>query len=92
MEVTSKEKAGQFVLNRDTQLVESLINAIESKILTSWVPGGRVLVYPDVVFRKGLEYALKMNAIRTAQTLYENAGWSFKYNSSQRDGDWIEVK
>src|ERR1044072_3769211 len=97
LNITPKEQAVKLAKERDTLLVELLVKAIEERVRTRWSPDthfSRVLVYPDEVWHSEgiIEFDRRMAAVNTVVSMYNAAGWEARYNNSQRDGDWIEVK
>lgn len=91
--VTTKQEAIHFAAERQNKLVQRLIDETEKNIANKYVEDGRIIVYPDEIFHEPeLTFEEKHNAIKTFLHLYNSNGWEAKYETSQRDGSWIEVK
>lgn len=90
--ITSKQEAIDQANIRVGEAATSLIAAIEQKIKTQWVQSSRIFVYPSELLSADIKYANRLAIIDTVVGLYKSAGWEAKYETSQRDGDWIELK
>ncbi len=92
-QITSKEKARDRANIRMGESFQNFIKYVEGKIATTYVEGHRVLIYPnDVAGYKHLPYEEQAAIRSTVLSMYRSQGWEAKYENSQRDGPWIELK
>jgi len=89
--ITTKEKATDRANIRVGEIATKLIGEIEKQLVTKWVPGDRITIWLRDLLGS-VDYPNKKAVINTILAMYESAGWEATYNSSQRDGDWIEIK
>lgn len=91
--MTSREAAAEMYAHRASPLIDSILRHVEAKIMVQYVPGERLLVYPDAVEKfKGAAYADKAAVRKTVKALYEGGGWDVKMENDQREGEWWEFR
>lgn len=91
MNITSKQEAVDNATLRIEEASQSLIRIFEQKIRSEFLPDCSLIIYLDA-WGKGLDYNTRDAIRKVVMGLYEAEGWTVKFEDSQRDGSWIELK